>query len=99
MTRTSNSLKAGAAAGLVTAGIATEGIGVVAYGAAFGIPVIGQILAVGTIAAVAVAALSSDEPAINTVDQQFDYDAALRDRFDESVDLSFNYQDQLDISF
>ena len=59
--RTNNAIAAGSFAGAVTAVVSPGTLGVVSGSVAFAIPVIGQVLAAGTVAALAVAALTDDE--------------------------------------
>jgi hypothetical protein len=60
--RTNNALAAGSAAGAVTAALSPGTIGVVCGTFYAAIPVVGQVLAAGTFAACAAAALTEDTP-------------------------------------
>ena len=63
MSKTRNSIVAGSTAGVATAALAPGAIGVAAGGKAFKIPVVAQVLTLGTIAALGAAALTGNKDA------------------------------------
>ena len=63
MSKTRNAIVAGSAAGTATAALSSGAIGVAMGGSAFKIPVLGQVLAVGTVAALGAAALTGNKTA------------------------------------
>ena len=77
--RTNNAIAAGTVAGATTAIISPGTLGVVSGSVAFAIPVIGQVLAAGTVAALAVNALPNSSKRILTAKQQaHKYDLEIR---------------------